>query len=54
MLLLVIDGVRPALVRLLLHLLLGIARLVLLVDDLSRIVVVLITTLLFEVVRTSF
>jgi hypothetical protein len=53
MLLLVIDGVGPVLGGWLLHLLFGIARLVLLIDDLSRIVVVLINTLLFEVVRTS-
>ena len=53
LLLLVVDGVGPALRGLLLQLLLGIARLVLLIDDLAGVIVVLIHTLLDQVVRTT-
>lgn len=54
LLLLVVYGVGPALRGgLLLQLLLGIARLVLLIDDLAGVIVVLIHTLLDQVVRTT-
>ena len=54
LLLLVVYGVGPALRGgLLLQLLLGIARLVLLIDDLAGVIVVLIHTLLYQVVRTT-